>query len=82
MKPRPAVIPVWNEFVASSSGRRRPRPARQPAEDHVPVAQPDHVDADRLGRLRVLADGPRPQAPARPEQQDLEDDDDDDDATS
>ena len=28
--------------------------------------------------LRVLADGPRPQAPARPEQQDLEHDHDDD----
>jgi len=49
------------------------------AEDDVPVAQGDDVDADGVGCSGVLADGSRPEAPARPEHQDLEDDDEDDD---
>ena len=45
------------------------QPGEDAAEDDVAVAQRDDVDPDRLGGLRVLADGARPQAPARPEEQ-------------
>ena len=79
MKPRPAVIPFWNEPLCLEGQVGAGQPGEDAAEDDVPVAQPDDVDADRLGGLGVLADGPGAQAPARPEQQDLEDDDEDDD---
>ena len=82
MKPRPAVMPAWNESLRLQRQVGAAEPGEDAAEDDVPVAQPDDVDADRLGRLGMLADGPRPQAPARAEQADLEDDDEDDDATS
>src|SRR5450756_81873 len=49
-----------------------------PAEDDVAIAQPDHVDAHSLGGLGVLPDGPRPEPPPRPEEEDLQADDQDD----
>ena len=38
------------------------------ADHHGPVADPDDVDAERLGRVRVLADRPHPQAERRAEE--------------
>ena len=75
MNPRPAVPPAWNEFDSSIDRKAPPSPANDAADQDVPVAEADDVDADRLGRLRVLADRPRPEAPARAEEVDLEDDD-------
>ena len=69
MKPRPLVILFWNELPKSSVNQAPAEAGEHAAQDHVPIAQPDDVDADRLGRLGVLADGPRAQAPARAEQQ-------------
>ena len=50
MNPRPAVIPCWNDAVASMLRNAPPRPAKHAASEDVAVAQPDDVDADRLGR--------------------------------
>jgi len=47
-------------------------------EDDVAIAQSDHIDTHGLGRPRVLTRRPRPQAPARSEQHDLQDDHDHD----
>ena len=56
--------------------------ARQPGEDagedDVAVAQPDDVDADRVGGTRVLAHRAGPQSPSRAEEQDLQDEHEDD----
>ena len=41
------------------------------ADHHVQIARPDHVDADRVGRARVLADRAHPQPPTRVIQHDL-----------
>ncbi len=61
------------ERPALLQGQVRPRQSGEdPTQDDVPVAQLDDVDPDRLGGLRVLADGPRPQAPARPEEPESE----------
>ena len=79
MNPRLAVIPFWKERVALEGQPGAGQAGEDAAEDHVPVAQPDHVDADRVRGPGMLADGPRPQTPAGPEQQDLEDDHEDDD---
>ena len=71
------------ERPALLEGQVRPRQSGEdPAQDDVPVAQLDDVDPDRLGGLRVLADGPRPQAPARPEEPELEEDDQEEDRRS
>ena len=60
------------EAVAELEREPGAREAReQAAQDDVPVAHPDDVDAHGLRGLGVLAHGPRAQAPARPEQQDL-----------
>ena len=80
MNPRPATPSAWNEFDSSIERNAPPSPAKTPADQDVPVAQPDDVDPDRLGRLRMLADRPRPEAPARAEQEDLEDEDADEEA--
>ena len=65
MNPRPAVMPGWNDGGRLHAQERAAEPGQDAAEQDVPVAQPDDVDADRLGRPRVLADRPAAQAPAR-----------------
>ena len=69
---RHALLERRGRLHAQERAAQRGQDARR---DDVPVAQPDDVDADRLGGARVLADGARAQAPARAEEEDLEDDD-------
>ena len=57
---------------------RAGEPGEDAGDDDVPIAQPDDVDADRVRGARMLADGTRPQAPARAEEEDLEDEHEDD----
>ena len=67
---------VRAEAADGADGQERAAEAGdEAAHDHVAVAGPQHVDADRVGRLRVLADGPGAQSPAGAEQRDVDDDD-------
>ena len=63
MKPRPAVIPAWNDLVSSIDRYGAAERGDCAGCDHVAIAQADDVDADRLGGTWVLADGARAQAP-------------------
>ena len=58
MKPRPAVMPFWNVPVGLQRQVAAGQAGQRAAEDDVPVAQPDDVDADRVGRLGMLARRP------------------------
>ena len=56
MNPLPAVIPGWNGGGRLHAQERAAEAGQDAAEHDVPIAQPDDVDADRLGRSRMLAD--------------------------
>ena len=63
MKPLPADVLV--EGAGRADGEvRAAEPGEDAAEEHVPPADPVDLDADRVGGLRVLADGADAQAPA------------------
>ena len=64
MNPRPAVMPFWNDDGRLQGQEGARQAGEDAADDHVAVAQRDDVDADRVGGLRVLADGTRAEAPA------------------
>ena len=78
MKPRPAVMPFWNELGAFEREIRAGQPGEDAGHDDVPIPQPDDVDADGVGGARMLADGARAQPPSRAEEEHLEDDHEDD----
>ena len=72
MKPRPAVMSSWNEFGELDAQERAGQAGEQAAQDHVPVAHPDDVDADRLGRPGMLARRPACGGPSATGTADLE----------
>ena len=56
MNPRPAVISCSNAAGRPDREVGAAEAGDHAAEDHVAVAGEVHVDADRVGRPRVLAD--------------------------
>ena len=75
-EPAPGGHPLLEGRGRLHAQERAAKAGQDAAREDVPVAQPDDVDADRLGGPRVLADGAAAQAPARSEEEDLEPDDD------
>ena len=67
MKPLPAVMFWVNELTKPIDRNAPPSAASAAGDDHRDVARRVDRDADRLGRPRVLADRPQPQADRRPE---------------
>ena len=57
MNPRPLVIPLWNALADLDGEVGAGQPGEDAAQDDVAVAEPDDVDAHRLGRAWVLAHG-------------------------
>ena len=68
MKPLPPIMFLVNVADAAEREVRAADAGHHAAEQHVAVAQPQHLDADRVGRGRVLADRPGAQAPPGAEQ--------------
>ena len=62
MKPRPPVCPRGRCSAATIARKAPPSPASAAGDDDGDVLVPVDVDAERLGRDRVLAAGPQPQA--------------------
>ena len=75
MNPLPELMFLLNPPTRADREERAAEAGDEAGGDHVDVAGPQHLDADRVGGPGVLADGPGAQAPAGAEQRDVHADD-------